>query len=88
MPHIKDGKLKPLAVFTKERVKDLPDVLTIAEAGYPDAAYLPWYGSRASGDMKKLVKRIHESTRLESPGDLAFPCRHSGQPMPLDRWRS
>src|SRR3954470_9733828 len=39
LPHIRDGKLKALAVFTKERVKELPDVPTVAEAGYPDAAY-------------------------------------------------
>ena len=44
LPHIRDGKLKPLAVFTEERVEDLPDVPTIAEAGYPGAAYMPWYG--------------------------------------------
>ncbi|HVX75884.1 MAG TPA: tripartite tricarboxylate transporter substrate-binding protein, partial [Bradyrhizobium sp.] len=41
LPHIKDGSARPLAVFTDKRVADLPDVPTIAEAGYPEAAYLP-----------------------------------------------
>ena len=41
LPHIKQGKVKPLAVFTEKRVPDLPDVPTIAEAGYPEAAYVP-----------------------------------------------
>ena len=44
LPHIKDGKIKPLAVFTDKRVADLPDVPTIAEAGYPGASYVSWYG--------------------------------------------
>jgi tripartite-type tricarboxylate transporter receptor subunit TctC len=44
LPHIKDGKIKPLAVFTEKRVADLPDVPTIAEAGYPGASYVSWYG--------------------------------------------
>ena len=34
LPHIKEGTVKPLAVFTDKRVPDLPDVPTIAEAGY------------------------------------------------------
>src|ERR1700744_4243885 len=38
LPHIKDGTVKPLAVFTEKRVPDLPDVPTIAEAGYAQAA--------------------------------------------------
>src|SRR6185369_3582605 len=44
LPHIKDGTIKPLAVFTEKRVADLPDVPTIAEAGYPGASYVSWYG--------------------------------------------
>ena len=34
LPHIKAGTVKPLAVFTDKRVADLPDVPTIAEAGF------------------------------------------------------
>ena len=31
-------------MLTHARVADLPDVPTIAEAGYAGAAYVPWYG--------------------------------------------
>jgi tripartite-type tricarboxylate transporter receptor subunit TctC len=44
LPHIKDGKIRPLAVFTENRIADLPEVPTIAEAGYPGASYVSWYG--------------------------------------------
>src|SRR3954453_21828308 len=44
LPPIREGTVKPLAVFTEKRVADLPDVPTIAEAGYPGASYVSWYG--------------------------------------------
>src|SRR6478672_6882051 len=44
LPHIIAGGVKPLAVLTPKRVADLPDVPTIAEAGFPEATYVPWYG--------------------------------------------
>ena len=60
LPHIKDGSVKPLAVFTEKRVADLPDVPTIAEAGYAEAAYLPWYGIYVpSATPQALVDKIH-----------------------------
>jgi tripartite-type tricarboxylate transporter receptor subunit TctC len=89
LPHIKDGKLKALAVFTKERVKELPDVPTIAEAGYPDAAYLPWYGIYVpAATSDELVGRIHEAINkaLTSP-EVIERLSHAdipGQPMQLD----
>jgi tripartite-type tricarboxylate transporter receptor subunit TctC len=89
LPHIKDGKLKPLAVFTKERVKELPDVPTIADAGYPEAAYLPWYGIYVPASTPgELVGRIHHAINkaLESP-EVIQRLSHAdipGQPMPLE----
>jgi tripartite-type tricarboxylate transporter receptor subunit TctC len=60
LPHIKDGTVKPLAVFTEKRVPDLPDVPTIAEAGYPGAAYVPWYGIYVPATTPDdIVEKIH-----------------------------
>jgi tripartite-type tricarboxylate transporter receptor subunit TctC len=70
LPHIKDGSVKPLAVFTEKRIADLPDVPTIAEAGFPQAAYVPWYGIYVpSATPDAIVEKIHAAINksLENP---------------------
>jgi tripartite-type tricarboxylate transporter receptor subunit TctC len=70
LPHIKQGTVKPLAVFTDKRVPDLPDVPTIAEAGYAEAAFIPWYGIYVpSATPEALVAKIHAgiNAALENP---------------------
>ena len=70
LPHIKTGKVKPLAVFTEKRIADLPDVPTIAEAGYPGASYVSWYGIYVpSATPDTVVEKIHEGINkaLENP---------------------
>lgn len=37
-PHIEDGEIKPLVVYTHERLEWMPDVPCIAEYGYPELA--------------------------------------------------
>jgi tripartite-type tricarboxylate transporter receptor subunit TctC len=93
LPHIKDGTVKPLAVFTEKRVPDLPDVPTIAEAGYPDAAYVPWYGIYVpAATPDEIVQKINAaiSKALENPDvqrELAV-ADIPGKPMPLDELAS
>ncbi|KOF54609.1 hypothetical protein AD428_06075 [Achromobacter sp. DMS1] len=42
--YIRDGRLRALAVTTRERFKGLPEVPTIAESGYPDYDFSSWFG--------------------------------------------
>jgi tripartite-type tricarboxylate transporter receptor subunit TctC len=70
LPHIKEGTVKPLAVFTENRVAELPDVPTVAEAGFPEAAYVPWYGIYVpAATPDALVEKIHDAIdkALENP---------------------
>jgi len=88
LPHIRQGTVKPLAVFTDKRVPDLPDVPTIAEAGYAEAAYVPWYGIYVpSATPDALVEKIHDAIdkALQNPDvqrQLAV-ADIPGQAMPL-----
>jgi tripartite-type tricarboxylate transporter receptor subunit TctC len=44
VPQAKDGKLRALAVACRTRLQALPDVPTMAEAGYPDIEFDNWFG--------------------------------------------
>jgi tripartite-type tricarboxylate transporter receptor subunit TctC len=56
---IKGGKLRPLAVMTAKRSPELPDVPTLAEAGYP-LEMTTWYGVFApAATPKDVVNRLH-----------------------------
>jgi tripartite-type tricarboxylate transporter receptor subunit TctC len=46
LPMIRDGRLKALAVGTNTRFPGLPDVPTMAEAGFPGYDMTAWYGLR------------------------------------------
>jgi tripartite-type tricarboxylate transporter receptor subunit TctC len=89
LPHIKQGSIKPLAVFTEKRVADLPDVPTIAEAGYPGASYVSWYGIYVpSATPDAIVEKIHAGINkaLENPDvqrQLAI-ADIPGKPMQLN----
>ena len=70
LPHIKSGKLKAIAVTSKERSPVLPSVPTIAESGFPGYDMDTWIGTfvpRATSDA--IVKVLHEATleALKSP---------------------
>lgn len=60
LPHVKGGRLKALAVTSKERVAAIPDVPTIVEAGFADAIASSWQGILVpAGTPKAIVDKIH-----------------------------
>ena len=59
--NIKAGKLRPLAVGSRARLKWLPDVPTVAESGYPDYEVSVWYGLLApSGTPSAVVDQLSQ----------------------------
>lgn len=58
-PYIKSGKLRPLAVTSSTRSALLPDVPTVAEAGYPEFEATVWFGLFAPPRMPpELASRL------------------------------
>jgi tripartite-type tricarboxylate transporter receptor subunit TctC len=61
VPHIKAGKLVPLAVTEKARSSLLPDVPTATEQGVPNVEVNAWYGVFApTGTPSAVVSRINQ----------------------------
>ena len=86
MGHIKGGKVRPLAVMSPKRSRELPDVPTLAEAGIPNVEMTTWYGlfatagtpkptlDRLAAETAKVLRMPDVQKRLEGlggePGDL------------------
>lgn len=62
LAYVKSGKLRALAVTTRERHPLLPDVPTVAEAGYPDLIVENWTGLMVpAGTPRPIVEKISAS---------------------------
>ena len=68
--HIRNGKLRPLAVTSAKRVDDLPDVPTINESGFKGFDAVTWFGLLApAGTPKDVVAKLNAefNRALQSP---------------------
>lgn len=60
LPFIKDGRLKALAITSKERSPKLPDVPTLAETEIPGFEVGAWQGIVApAGTPKSIIERLN-----------------------------
>jgi tripartite-type tricarboxylate transporter receptor subunit TctC len=61
LTQIRAGKVKPLAVSGRSRAPQLPDVPTLAEAGFPDLVVNTWFGIAAPGGTPaEIVQRLNQ----------------------------
>jgi tripartite-type tricarboxylate transporter receptor subunit TctC len=70
IPHIKSGKVHPLAVTSAKRSSALPDVPTVAESGVPGFLAGNWFGLTApKGTPREAIDYIHREVvkALASP---------------------
>jgi tripartite-type tricarboxylate transporter receptor subunit TctC len=71
VPQVQEGKLRALAVIGKTRLQTLPDVATIAEAGYPDILGENWFGVLVpAGTPREIIRVLHREIvkAVEHPG--------------------
>jgi tripartite-type tricarboxylate transporter receptor subunit TctC len=83
LPHIKAGKIRAIAVGTRERLGVLPDVGTVAEQGYAGFETSQWYGlnapaktppavvTRLADEANKALKSAFVTERFSTDGALA-----------------
>ena len=70
MQYIKAGKLRALAVTSKTRVAELPDVPTMMQAGFPHFEVTAWFGLFVpAGTPKPVIDKIYAAVKksLETP---------------------
>ena len=85
LPHIRTGKVRPLAVLTEQRIPMLPQVPTGIEAGVAGFTMPLWYGmfapagtpreivSRLSGELVKALESADVRKRLTALGVDPWP---------------
>jgi tripartite-type tricarboxylate transporter receptor subunit TctC len=58
--HIRNGRIRPIAVTSATRSRQLPDVPTVAEAGLPGYEIVAWFGMTAPARTPTdVVSRVH-----------------------------
>ncbi|MCX7659768.1 MAG: tripartite tricarboxylate transporter substrate binding protein [Caldimonas manganoxidans] len=78
--HIKNGKLRALAVTSLQRVNDLPQIPTVAESGYKGFEAVTWFGllgpaklpasvvASANAELNKALQSPDLRKKLEDQG--------------------
>jgi tripartite-type tricarboxylate transporter receptor subunit TctC len=79
-PHIKDGKVRPLAVSGKARSKSLPNVPTFTEAGVPGLELSNWFGVFAPANTPRaIVDRLNkEINAIAKQSDVVERLERAG----------
>lgn len=84
LPHLASKAALPLAVTTRERLPQLPEVPTVAESGYPDFEAVGWAMIFApSGTPDDVVSLLNERINaiLQSPEMAKALSERGGQPL-------
>ena len=86
LPLMKDGQLQALAVSNSARASALPDIPTVAEAGYPNSEYNFWAGvfvpvKTPAAIKEKLYAEIKKA--LEAPNVRDKLKNLGADPLPL-----
>jgi tripartite-type tricarboxylate transporter receptor subunit TctC len=84
LPHIKAGRVRPLAVLAAERLPYLPNVPTAKEAGIPNYEVTTWYDLIVpAGTPRDIITRLNaEWVKLAGETDTQEKMRTAGfEPM-------
>lgn len=70
LPLVREGKLRALAVSSRERLPTAPDLPTVAESGFPGFEAVAWFALFApKGTPAAIVARLEEASRRAVAGE-------------------
>lgn len=80
LPHVRSGRLRALAVTSRERSRIAPEIATVAESGLPGYDASSWYGMVAPARTPaRIVQRLHqEALKAIESGDVREKLVHQG----------
>lgn len=82
LPYLRAKRLRAVVVTSSSRIKELPDVPTVAESGYPGFEAVTWHGvsvrsgtppgivRKLNGEIVRILKSKEFSARLDDPTAL------------------
>lgn len=78
--HIKNGKMRAIAVTSAKRTEDLPQVPTIAESGYKGFEAVTWFGIAGPANLPKdvVAKLNADINKALQAADLRKKLRDQG----------
>ncbi|HYL24917.1 MAG TPA: tripartite tricarboxylate transporter substrate binding protein [Burkholderiales bacterium] len=79
LPHVRAGKLRALAIAAPQRSPQLPEVPTLAEAGYPELEFRIWMGLMAPAGTPEPVLKTIEAAVAEAMRDPALRAALTAQ---------
>jgi tripartite-type tricarboxylate transporter receptor subunit TctC len=82
--HVRDGKVRPLAVTDARRSAELPDVPTMIESGVPDMVAVSWTGLVAPPKTPPaIVARLNQEVNaaLKTPDMIAALAKLGSTPL-------
>src|SRR5262249_17424484 len=83
LPFVRDGQVRLIGVSSDQRVAPLPDVRTLAEAGYPDLVVDSWLAVWApAGTPGPVLDRLNAAVAaaVASPGFQALAASQVQRP--------
>ncbi len=86
LPHIRSGRIRPLAVTGRQRHPQLPDIPTLDESGFKGFDAEQWYGVVGPARMPApIVKQLNETLEavLKAPDLREKLSIEAVQPMPM-----
>jgi tripartite-type tricarboxylate transporter receptor subunit TctC len=88
LPHVRNQRLKVLAVGARERSPVVPDVPTVAEEGFPGYEVYVWWGvSAPAGAPRQVAERLRRefTVILQDPETKKRLLADSAEPMNLSQ---